>query len=64
MKTIDNNYIDEEKSTNILEGKEKNIEKRSIEIAISMLKQNLELNMISAVTGLSLDQILKLKDNA
>lgn len=44
-------------------GIEKGIEKRNIEVAINMLKQNLDVNLIIAVTGLSIDHILKLKNN-
>ena len=39
---------------------EKGFEKRNIEIAINMLKQNLDNSLISSVTGLSVDNILKL----
>ncbi len=41
---------------------EKGFEKRNIEIAINMLKQNLDNSLISSVTGLSVDDILKLRN--
>ena len=41
-------------------GREEGSEKRNIEIAINMIKQNLDNSLISSVTGLSVDDILKL----
>ena len=50
----------------IVEGIEKGIEKGIVEgikqTAINMLKQNLDNSLISSVTGLSTDEILKLKN--
>ena len=43
-------------------GIEKGIEKRNIEVAINMLKQKLDDKLISSVTGLKLEEILKLKN--
>ena len=42
-------------------GIEKGIEKEKIAIALNMLKQQLDDSVISSVTGLSIDEILKLK---
>ena len=43
------------------EGIVEGIEKRNIEVAINMLKQKLNDKLISSVTGLSLEEITKLK---
>jgi predicted transposase/invertase (TIGR01784 family) len=43
-------------------GIEKGIEKRNLEVAINMLKQKLDDKLISSVTGLDLEEILKLKN--
>jgi predicted transposase/invertase (TIGR01784 family) len=42
-------------------GIEKGAEQRNIEVAISMIKQNLTIELIGQVTGLTKDEILKLK---
>ena len=41
---------------------EQGVEKRNFEIATKMLQQNLDLKLISSVTGLSSDELLKLKN--
>ena len=46
------------KEEGIMEG----VEKRNIEVAINMLKQKLDDKLISSVTGLTLEEILKLKN--
>jgi hypothetical protein len=43
-------------------GEAKGIEKRNIEVAVNMIKQKLDDKLISSVTGLSLEEILKLKN--
>ena len=43
------------------EGKQEGIEERNIEIAKNMLRQNLSVEMISSITGLSIDEINNLK---
>jgi predicted transposase/invertase (TIGR01784 family) len=43
-------------------GETKGIEKRNIEVAINMIKQKLDDKLISSVTGLTLEEILKLKN--
>ncbi|MDP5082992.1 MAG: Rpn family recombination-promoting nuclease/putative transposase [Rickettsiaceae bacterium] len=43
-------------------GVEKGREERNIEVAIKMLKQNLDDSLIASVTGLSNEQLLKLKN--
>jgi len=50
------------KEEGIAEGIEKGIEKRNIEVAINMIKQKLDNKLISSVTGLTLEEILKLKN--
>jgi len=45
------------------EGEARDIKKIALEIATSMLKQRLELKLIASVTGLSNDEILKLKNS-
>jgi predicted transposase/invertase (TIGR01784 family) len=44
------------------EGREEGADQKTKEIAINMLKQNLDNSLISSVTGLSSDHILKLKN--
>ena len=44
------------------EGMEKGREKGIKQTAINMLKQNLDNSLISSVTGLSTDEVLKLKN--
>lgn len=43
-------------------GETKGIERRNIEVAINMIKQKLDDKLISSVTGLTLEEILKLKN--
>ena len=43
-------------------GEAKGIERRNIEVAINMIKQKLDNKLISSVTGLTLEEILKLKN--
>lgn len=43
-------------------GEVKGIEKRNIEVAINMIKQKLDDKLISSVTGLTLEEILKIKN--
>ena len=50
------------KEEGIAEGIEKGIEKRNIEVAINMIKQKLDNKLIASVTGLTLEEILKLKN--
>lgn len=50
------------KEEGIAEGIEKGIEKRNIEVAINMIKQKLDNKLISSVTGLTLEEILKIKN--
>ena len=50
------------KEEGIAEGIEKGIEKRNIEVAINMIKQKLDNKLISSVTGLTLEELLKLKN--
>ena len=45
------------------EGKEQGIKEGKIEIAKNLLRINLPLEQISAATGLSVDEIKKLKSN-
>jgi predicted transposase/invertase (TIGR01784 family) len=50
------------KQEGIYIGEAKGIEKRNIEVAINMIKQKLDNKLISSVTGLTLEEILKLKN--
>ena len=43
-------------------GEVKGIEKRNIEVVINMIKQKLDDKLISSVTGLTLEEILKIKN--
>ena len=47
----------------VKEGKEQGLKESKIEIAKNLLRINLPLEQISAATGLSVDEIKKLKSN-
>jgi len=53
MKTIAQDYIEQ--------GEARGVEKRNLEIAIRMLQQKSDIKFIASVTGLSSNEILKLK---
>lgn len=55
--------IKEGKEQGIKEGKEQGLKESKIEIAKNLLRINLPLEQISAATGLSIDEIKKLKSN-
>ena len=57
MRTIADTYIEQ----GILQGIEKGIYQRNIEIATRMLKENADINFIASVTDLSVSDIAKLK---
>ncbi|MCA0254369.1 MAG: Rpn family recombination-promoting nuclease/putative transposase [Proteobacteria bacterium] len=65
MRTIADAYIEEGYNKGLVQGIEKGEargeEKKAVEIANNMLKSNLELKLISSVTGLSIDTLQKLK---
>ena len=65
MRTIADSYKEEWFDKGLVQGIEQGIEegegKKAIEIANNMLKSNLELKLISSVTGLSIDALQKLK---
>ena len=42
---------------------EKGIEEKQKEIVLNMLNKGLELNLISEISGLSIDEINKIKEN-
>lgn len=48
------------KKTGINEGKQLGIDERNIEIAKKSLEQNIDINTISTITGLSIEEINKL----
>lgn len=66
MRTIADSYIDEGINKGIAIGEARGVEKgiyqRNVEIAKRMLQENTDINFISSVTGLSSDEILKLKN--
>lgn len=64
MRTIADSYRDQYYSIGIQEGMQTGIQKGIEQTAIKMIKQNLDLALISSVTGLSSDEILKLKNNS
>jgi predicted transposase/invertase (TIGR01784 family) len=68
MRTIADSYRDQYYGIGMQEGMQEGIEKgiqEGIEqTAIKMIKQNLDLKLISSVTGLTSDEILKLKNNS
>lgn len=53
--------IEKGRAEGIEKGKAEGARKRNVEIAINMLKANLDMNTISSVTELSIDEIEKLK---
>ena len=53
-------YVDG-KADGMAEGEAKGKNERNIEIAQNMLKENVNIELISKVTGLSIDEIEKLK---
>ena len=73
MRTIADTYIEEGIEKGMVLGIEKGMEKgmekgreegantKTMEIAINMLKQNLDNSLISSVTGLSNEEILKIQ---
>lgn len=64
MRTIADSYRDQYYGMGIQEGIEQGATNKTLEIAVKMIKQNLDLKLISSVTGLSSDEILKLKNNS
>ncbi len=65
MRTIADSYEEECFDEGLVQGIEQGIEKGMQAVvektAINMLKSKLELNLISSVTGLSIDALQKLK---
>jgi predicted transposase/invertase (TIGR01784 family) len=59
---IEANTLKKAEAKGVEKGREEGREERNIEVAIKMLKQNLDNSLISSVTGLSSDHILKLKN--
>ena len=57
---IQNNMIDEAREKGIETGKKIGIDKRNLEIAKNLLKENIDINTISKCTGLSLEEIQNL----
>ena len=53
--------LEEGMGKGIKQGIEQGIEKRNIEIAKNMLKEKIEISLISKMTGLSVDTIKELK---
>jgi len=66
MRTIADAYIEEGFNKGILQGIEKGIEKgvsqRNIEIATRMLEEKVAIKLISSVTGLDINEILKIQN--
>ncbi len=54
--------LKEGKEEGLKEGKEEGLKEKSIEIAKNMLKENVDINIISKYSGLSLDEINNLKE--
>ena len=59
---IEVNTLKKAEVKGVEKGREEGREERNIEVAIKMLKQNLDDSLISSVTGLSNEQLLKLKN--
>ena len=53
--------LKEGKEEGLKEGKEEGLKEKSIEIAKNMLKDNVDINIISKYSGLSVEEINKLK---
>ena len=62
MRTIADTYIEEGINKAIAIGEARGVEKRNIEIARRMLRENTDIKFISSVTGLSTDDILKIQN--
>ena len=62
MRTIADSYIDEGINKGIAIGEARGVEKGIENIAKRMLQENTDIKFISSVTGLSSDEILKLKN--
>ena len=62
MRTIADSYIDEGMNKGIAIGEARGIYQRNIEIAKRMLQENTDIKFIASVTGLSSDELLKLKN--
>ena len=58
---IEANTLKKAEEKGIEKGREEGADKKAEEIAINMLRQNLDNSLISSVTGLSVDEILKIK---
>lgn len=72
MRTIADKYMDEGFEKGVLfgitkgleEGLNKGLEEGVRKTAINMIRQKLDLNLIATVTGLSIDELTKLKAQA
>ena len=62
MRTIADSYIEEGINKGIAIGEARGVEKEKHLIANKMLESNTEIKFISSVTGLSADEILKIKN--
>ena len=60
---IKNSLLTEVREEEINLGIEKGINSRNTEIAQNMIKKNIDIEVISDVTGLEIDKINKLKEN-
>ena len=60
---IKNSLLTEAREEGINFGIEKGINSRNTEIAQNMIKKNIDIEVISDVTGLEIDKINKLKEN-
>lgn len=60
---IKNSLLTEAREEGINLGIEKGINSRNTEIAQNMIKKNIDIEVISDVTGLEIDKINKLKEN-
>ena len=63
MRTVADSYIDEGINKGIAIGEARGVEKTSMKIAKNLLLQNTSLDTISSATGLSVDQLQKLKSS-
>ena len=63
MRTIADSYREEGFDKGILKGQEDGASSKALEIAHRMLQEDTEIKFISSVTGLSTEDILKIKNN-
>lgn len=62
MRTIADSYREESFEKDIIQSIEKGVNTKAIEIIRRMLQEKVDIKLISSVTGLSTDEILKIQN--